>query len=82
MHGSGIQRCGALSKSQSFDPEQIRQIAVSVLDILVYLQNRIPAVIHRDIKPDNILIDKDNHIFSWTLALRALAMGKSGSVAL
>lgn len=41
---------------RSFSPDEIKQIALSVLEILVYLQNRIPPIIHRDIKPENILV--------------------------
>ncbi|MEO1208640.1 MAG: protein kinase [Cyanobacteria bacterium J06638_20] len=67
-----------LSKSHSFDPEQIRQIAVSVLDILVYLQNRMPAVIHRDIKPDNILIDQGNNIFLVDFGFARVGDGEVG----
>ncbi len=47
----------SLAIPRSFEPDQIKQIAVSVLEILVYLQNRIPSIIHRDIKPENILVD-------------------------
>jgi serine/threonine protein kinase len=38
-------------------PQRIKQIAISVLEILKYLQNRVPPVIHRDLKPENILVD-------------------------
>jgi Protein kinase domain/Pentapeptide repeats (8 copies) len=48
----------SLAEQRSFTPEEIKQIAVSVLEILVYLQQRTPPVIHRDIKPENILVDK------------------------
>lgn len=48
----------SLAERRSFTPEEIQQIAVSVLEILVYLQKRTPPLIHRDIKPDNILVDK------------------------
>jgi len=48
----------SLVERRSFNPEDIKQIAVSVLEILVYLQRRTPPIIHRDIKPENILVDK------------------------
>ncbi len=38
-------------------PQRIKQIAISVLEILKYLQNRVPPVIHRDLKPENILVN-------------------------
>ncbi|MEG4280248.1 serine/threonine-protein kinase [Microcoleus sp. MON1_C1] len=38
-------------------PPRTKQIAISVLEILKYLQNRVPPVIHRDLKPENILVD-------------------------
>lgn len=47
----------SLAKNCTFSPEQIQQIASSVLDILVYLQNQPSMIIHRDIKPENILVD-------------------------
>jgi len=46
-----------LSTPRSFNPDQVKDIAVQLLEILVYLQSRIPTVIHRDIKPENILVD-------------------------
>ncbi|MFN6501864.1 MAG: serine/threonine protein kinase [Nostoc sp. DedQUE01] len=48
----------SLGSKHSFQPEQIKQIALSILEILVYLQKQIPPIIHRDIKPENILIDE------------------------
>ncbi|WP_414550592.1 serine/threonine protein kinase [Anabaena sp. CCY 0017] len=52
-----------LAVQRSFDPEEIKQIAVKALEILVYLQNRIPPVIHRDIKPENILVDEQFNVY-------------------
>jgi len=46
----------SLAVLRSFDPEQIKQIALDLLEILVYLQSLTPVVIHRDIKPENILV--------------------------
>lgn len=67
-----------LSKSHSFNPDQIRHIALSVLEILVYLQNRMPAVIHRDIKPDNILIDQNDNIFLVDFGFARVGDGEVG----
>ncbi|MEG4104843.1 serine/threonine-protein kinase [Microcoleus sp. S13_C5] len=47
----------SLANSGRWNPEQIKQIAISVLEILKYLQNRIPPVIHKDLKPENILVN-------------------------
>ncbi len=48
----------SLGLRRSFNPEEIKQIAVSILEILVYLQQRADPIIHRDIKPENILVDE------------------------
>ncbi len=47
----------SLGIKRIFHPEEIKQIALSILEILVYLQKQIPPIIHRDIKPENILVD-------------------------
>ncbi|MEG3903472.1 serine/threonine-protein kinase [Microcoleus sp. B4-C5] len=47
----------SLATLRKLTPQQIKQIAISVLEILKYLQNRVPPVIHRDLKPENILVD-------------------------
>ncbi|QJB45054.1 serine/threonine protein kinase [Dolichospermum flos-aquae] len=57
IHGS------TLAEPRSFSPAEIKQIAVKILEILVYLQNRIPSVIHRDIKPENILVDEQINVY-------------------
>lgn len=52
-----------LAVARSFTPDEIKQIAVQLLEILVYLQERMPPVIHRDIKPENILVDDDLNVY-------------------
>lgn len=37
---------------------QVKQIALKMLDILIYLQQQTPPVLHRDLKPENILLDR------------------------
>ncbi|MDT9342339.1 serine/threonine-protein kinase [Trichodesmium erythraeum 21-75] len=46
----------SLAERRSFTPEQIKQIAISILEILVYLQKCKPPIIHGNIKPENILV--------------------------
>ncbi len=52
-----------LAVRRSFDTDEIKQIAVALLNILIYLQNRIPAISHRDIKPENILVDDKIRVY-------------------
>ncbi|MGB3267340.1 MAG: serine/threonine-protein kinase, partial [Microcoleus sp.] len=42
---------------------QVRHIACQLLEILVYLQSLLPATIHRDIKPQNIILQKNGRVF-------------------
>ncbi|MGB3512321.1 MAG: protein kinase [Microcoleaceae cyanobacterium] len=48
---------------RQWQPQEIKQIAISILEILVYLQNQPQPVIHRDIKPENILIDEELNVY-------------------
>lgn len=45
------------------DESQIKDIAIQILDILIYLHSFSPLVIHRDIKPQNIIIDENGKVF-------------------
>ncbi|MBO9999956.1 MAG: protein kinase [Cyanobacteria bacterium SID2] len=45
------------------EEEQVRDIAVQVLEILDYLHWQNPPVIHRDIKPQNIILRQDGKVF-------------------
>ncbi|GAB4276318.1 MAG: hypothetical protein Fur0025_01320 [Oscillatoriaceae cyanobacterium] len=53
----------SLNHNHNWTPQQIKQIAMSVLEILKYLQGRIPTVIHRDLKPENILVDERLNVY-------------------
>ncbi|MDJ0634963.1 MAG: protein kinase [Xenococcaceae cyanobacterium MO_188.B29] len=57
------QDCPSLANRNSFQPEEIKQIIISVLEILVTIQSRVPPIIHRDIKPENILVDSFNKAY-------------------
>jgi serine/threonine protein kinase len=41
----------------------VKRLAIEVLTILVYLQQFTPAIIHRDIKPQNIILSKNGQVF-------------------
>lgn len=45
-----------IKAGRTFSEIELKQIAKAVLEILVYLHNRHPPIIHRDIKPGNILL--------------------------
>jgi serine/threonine protein kinase len=50
---------------QGWQPNEaeVRQIAIRVLNILIYLQTLLPPVIHRDIKPQNLIRQPDGQLF-------------------
>jgi serine/threonine protein kinase len=52
-----------LSERRTFTPIEIKKITLSILEILVDLQQRIPPIFHRDIKPENILVDEQDRAY-------------------
>jgi serine/threonine protein kinase len=52
-----------LSERRTFTRIEIQSVSLSVLEILVYLQQRIPPIFHRDIKPENILVDEQHQAY-------------------
>ncbi|ASC71852.1 Serine-threonine-protein kinase [Halomicronema hongdechloris C2206] len=67
-----------LSATRSFGPAEVRQLAIALLEILVYLQSRFPPVIHRDIKPDNILVDDHLRVYLVDFGFARIGDGEVG----
>lgn len=52
----------SLSQIENLTLVEIKEIAIQILEILVYLQSHKPPIYHRDIKPENILIDRTDNL--------------------
>jgi serine/threonine protein kinase len=65
-----------LSVARSFDVDEVKGIAIKILEILVYLQSRIPIIIHRDIKPENILVDEQLNVYLIDFGFARLGGGE------
>jgi serine/threonine protein kinase len=59
----GVSLKELLNQGKRFSEEQIRQIAVDVLEILIYLHQLSPPVLHRDIKPSNLILGQDKQVY-------------------
>ncbi len=51
-----------IARERHFSERQALDIAVQLCDILTYLHAQIPSIIHRDIKPQNIIMDDSGKI--------------------
>ena len=56
------QSVNKLVKQKDISREDCYQIARQLGDILIYLHQQAPPVIHRDIKPQNIIVDEANQV--------------------
>ena len=60
---SGFSFQELLEQGQRFSEQQVRLMAIEVLEILIYLHELSPPVLHRDIKPSNLILGEDRHIY-------------------
>jgi serine/threonine protein kinase len=52
-----------IADGRHFTEEEVLKIAMTVAKVLKYLQSFSPQIIHRDIKPHNILLTPDNQVY-------------------
>ncbi len=59
----GISLAEKVRSGWRLDDAEVEQLAKSILEILVYLHSQNPPVIHRDIKPNNLIWGEDNQVY-------------------
>ena len=52
-----------LSNYRRLTLAEIKQVALDILEVLIYLQQQNPPILHRDLKPENILLDDDLKVY-------------------
>jgi serine/threonine protein kinase len=70
-----------LSARVSFAPGEIEHIARRILAVLDYLQARTPPVVHRDIKPDNVLLDDHGQVYLVDFGLARSVQDSTSTIA-
>ena len=48
-----------IAQQRHLDPTEVTQLFVELLSVLDYLHTRIPPILHRDIKPGNVIVRPD-----------------------
>jgi serine/threonine protein kinase len=61
IQGDSLQQF--LNKGKRFTEAGVKEIAIQLLEILIYLHQLSPAVLHRDIKPSNIIWGKNHQVY-------------------
>jgi serine/threonine protein kinase/Tol biopolymer transport system component len=59
--------------------DEVVQVGAAMCDALYYLHTRKPAILHRDIKPGNVKISPDGHIFLVDFGLAKVIQGNQAT---
>ena len=62
----------SLDQLDSLTLSEIKQIAISLLETLAYLQSSIPPIFHRNINPQSILVDEQKSVYLIDFSLSYL----------
>jgi uncharacterized protein YjbI with pentapeptide repeats len=71
----------SLAQLGSLPPVDIKRITDAVLKILIYLQSLEPIVIHQNIKPENIIVNTDEHLMVYLVDFGLYSLGSSHPIA-
>jgi serine/threonine protein kinase len=53
----------SLNKYRQLTVAEVQQITLKLLEILIYLQQQNPPILHRDLQPENILLDQELNVY-------------------
>ena len=67
-----------LKKGGQFTPEEILRIGNRVLQILIYLHARKPAVYYGDLKPDNLMMNEEGEVYLVDFGSAVLGYERQG----
>jgi len=64
-----------MERAGNISEEEAVQIGAAICDALMYLHTRKPSILHRDLKPGNVKISPDGHIFLVDFGLAKVVHG-------
>ncbi len=68
-----------LQAGRTFSEAEVKQLAISLLEILTYLHQHEPPIIHRDIKPSNIILTEIPYLVDFG-SVQAIAATNAGTI--